>query len=242
MRHTQGPARRIDRLFIFGALPIALILGGATAAQGTQGGNSPNSNANARATSHQASGSAVTPAPTTSPQPLSNADQNGTGANPGTLSGCGAYCSTRDGSASLNGNGTGNAVGKPCAGCVGKADNKNPAGQAPSGPGDANAGYECDRNHGIGRSNPAHTSCTPPPTTTPLTPPTTPPATPLTTGGGGGTTFTGGSGTTFTGGSGTVSTAGGGLPFTGDSTGLLALTALVLLGSGSGLVVAARRR
>jgi len=239
VRHTHGPARRIDRLFVLGALPIALILGGAAAAQGAPDTNSPNSHANARAISNHVSGSAVITAPTTSPQPLSNADLNGTGANPGTLSGCGAYCSTRDGSAALNGNGTGNAVGKPCAGCVGKADNKNPAGQAPSGPGDANAGYECDRNHGIGRSNPAHTSCVP--TTTPTTPPTTPPSTPPTTGGGGGTTTTPGGGTTFTGGGGIVSTGGGGLPFTGDSTGLLALTALVLLGSGSGLVNAARR-
>src|SRR5436190_1332309 len=63
-----------------------------------------------------------------------------------------------------NGNGGGKATGKPCAGCVGKADNKNPKGQMPNGS-DANAGYECDRNHGIGRTNPAHTGCTstPPP-------------------------------------------------------------------------------
>jgi hypothetical protein len=77
----------------------------------------------------------------------------------------GPYDSTRDGSPSLNGNGGGNAVGKPCAGCVGKADNKDPPGQMPGGS-DANAGYECDRNHGIGRTNPAHTGCkatTPPP-------------------------------------------------------------------------------
>src|SRR4029077_1202665 len=75
----------------------------------------------------------------------------------------GPYCSTRDGSPSLNGNGGGKATGKPCAGCVGKADNKNPKGQMPNGS-DHNAGYECDRNHGIGRSNPAHTGCvaTPP--------------------------------------------------------------------------------
>ena len=32
-------------------------------------------------------------------------------------------------------------------------------GQYPNGT-DHNAGYECDRNHGIGRSNPAHTGCT----------------------------------------------------------------------------------
>jgi hypothetical protein len=97
---------------------------------------------------------------TTSPQPPSKADFSGHGANLH-----GPYDSTRDGSPSGNGNGNGNAVGKPCAGCVGKADNKNPHGQMPNGS-DPNAGYECDRNHGIGRTNPAHTGCTtstPPP-------------------------------------------------------------------------------
>ncbi|MFP5220569.1 MAG: hypothetical protein ACLGIG_12730, partial [Actinomycetes bacterium] len=91
----------------------------------------------------------------TSPQPLSTADKNGTGANPGDTH---AYCSTRDGSPSGNGNGGGEATGKPCAGCVGKADNKNPPGQAPDGT-DRNNGYECDGNKGIGRTNPAHTGC-----------------------------------------------------------------------------------
>ena len=91
----------------------------------------------------------------TSPQPASNADFTGHGANTH-----GPYDSTRDGSPSGNGNGTGNAIGKPCAGCVGKADNKNPPGQLPGGS-DANAGYECDRNHGVGRTNPAHTGCRP---------------------------------------------------------------------------------
>jgi hypothetical protein len=118
----------------------------------------------------------------TSPQPLSNADQNPGGAN-GQCPG-GPYCSTRDGSPSLNGNGSGDATGKPCAGCVGKADNKNPQGQMPGGS-DANNGYECDGNNGIGKGNPAHTSCktipTPPPPVTPPVVPPTPPATPPTT-------------------------------------------------------------
>lgn len=70
----------------------------------------------------------------------------------------GAYHSTCDGSPSLNGNGGGQATGKPCAGCVGAADNKNPPGQAPDGS-DANNGYECDGNSGIGKTNPAHTGC-----------------------------------------------------------------------------------
>lgn len=97
-----------------------------------------------------------------------------------------SYASTCDGSPSLNGQGDGNATGKPCAGCVGAADNKNPKGQFPDGS-DANNGYECDGNQGIGKTNPAHTGCqaqvqvTPPPTppvTPPVTPPLTPPVTP----------------------------------------------------------------
>jgi len=95
----------------------------------------------------------------TSPQPISNADANSGGAN-GQCPG-GAYCSTRDGSPSMNGNGGGKATGKACAGCVGRADNKNPAGQKPDAT-DNNAGYECDTNHGIARGNPAHTACIPP--------------------------------------------------------------------------------
>ena len=111
------------------------------------------------ASSHVTSGTAGTSGDPSSPQPESNADQNPGGANNG--GDCGSYCSTRDGSPSGNGNGGGKATGKPCAGCVGKADNKNPPGQFKDGS-DHNAGYECDRNHGIGRSNPAHTGCTPP--------------------------------------------------------------------------------
>jgi hypothetical protein len=111
----------------------------------------------------------------TSPQPISNADANTGGANGQCPDG--PYCSTRDGSASGNGNGGGNATGEPCAGCVGKADNKNPKGQMPDAS-DANAGYECDTNHGIARTNPAHTGCvTPSPecVPTPEVPCVTPP-------------------------------------------------------------------
>ena len=107
----------------------------------------------------------TTAASDTSPQPFSNADLNNTGAND--TSSSNQYLSTRNGSPSQNGSGNGLANGKPCAGCVGKADNKNPQGQFPNGS-DANSGYECDANHGIGQSNPAHTGCTPAagPTTT----------------------------------------------------------------------------
>ena len=81
----------------------------------------------------------------------------GSGGNGANTSG--PYNDTCDGSASQNGNGGGEAKGKPCAGCVGKADEKNPPGQLP-GPSDKNKGYECDSNKGIGKGNPAHTGCT----------------------------------------------------------------------------------
>ena len=51
-------------------------------------------------------------------------------------------------------------AGKPCNGCVGNADDKTPPGQMKNDP-DKNAGYECDRNKGVGRGNPAHTTCVP---------------------------------------------------------------------------------
>jgi hypothetical protein len=104
----------------------------------------------------------------------------------------GPYESVCPSGPSLNGNGKGNAVGKPCAGCVGSADDKQPQGQLPGG-NDPNAGYECDRNHGVGRTNPAHTrpcaspttttaiTTAPPPTTTAAPPPTTTAAPPPTT-------------------------------------------------------------
>jgi LPXTG-motif cell wall-anchored protein len=107
------------------------------------------------------SGNASTTGEVTSPQPESNADRTDRGANAGTCSGDQrdhAYCSTRDGSPSQNGVGDGKATGRPAAGSVGKADNKNPKGQYPDGS-DRNAGYECDRNQGIGQGNPAHTGC-----------------------------------------------------------------------------------
>src|SRR4051812_4990051 len=96
----------------------------------------------------------------TDPQPPSNADFSDHGANTH-----GPYDSTRDGSDSQNGNGDGNANGKPCAGCVGKADNKNPPGQEKTDPQGTfpNNGYECDNNNGIGKTNPAHTGCGPTP-------------------------------------------------------------------------------
>lgn len=76
----------------------------------------------------------------------------------GGANGPGSYGTTCNGSASGNGASTSNNSSKPCAGCVGNADNKNPPGQYPNG-NDPNAGYECDRNQGVGQTNPAHTGC-----------------------------------------------------------------------------------
>jgi LPXTG-motif cell wall-anchored protein len=108
--------------------------------------------------SHHTEGNASTTGEYNEPQPESTADQNDGGANAGTCPE-GQYCSTRDGSASQNGEGDGKATGRPCMGCVGKADNKNPNGQVGESP-SKNKGYECDDNKGIGKGNPAHTGCT----------------------------------------------------------------------------------
>ena len=118
-----------------------------------------------QATTHSSSGTAGTSGTPSSPQPQSTADMNSGGAN-GQCPG-GEYCSTRHGAASGNGNGNGKATGKPCAGCVGRADNKNPRGQETASPRAVfpNNGYECDNNNGIGRTNPAHTGCASPSTT-----------------------------------------------------------------------------
>ncbi|MFP5254064.1 MAG: hypothetical protein ACLGH4_09750, partial [Actinomycetes bacterium] len=92
-------------------------------------------------------------------QPNSGADDNPGGANGQCADYEGVYCSTRDGSASENGNNVGKSTGRPCAGCVGRADNKNPQGQKPDAKRDGNSGYECDGNNGIAKGNPAHTMC-----------------------------------------------------------------------------------
>jgi len=72
----------------------------------------------------------------------------------GANGGCGAYCPSGVGAPS----GNGNATNQPAAGTVGKADAKNPPGQAPDGS-DNNKGYECDLNQGVGKTNPAHSGC-----------------------------------------------------------------------------------
>jgi LPXTG-motif cell wall-anchored protein len=106
-------------------------------------------------------GTAATEGDVDGEQPESTADENDGGAN---SYDCeegpeGPYCGTERTEDSANGSGDGEATGRPGAGTVGKADNKNPKGQEP-GPSDANNGYECDGNQGIAKGNPAHTGCT----------------------------------------------------------------------------------
>src|SRR3954452_23463671 len=72
----------------------------------------------------------------------------------GANAGCGAYCPSGVG----NPSGNGNATNQPAAGTVGKADSKQPPGQAPDGT-DHNNGYECDGSQGVGHTNPAHSRC-----------------------------------------------------------------------------------
>lgn len=85
------------------------------------------------------------------------------------------------GQPSGNGKSTDNNGNRPCAGCVGNADYKNPPGQLPDGS-DDNRGYECDENEGIGKMNPAHSGCAPTPPTPPVnSPPSVVPPTPAVT-------------------------------------------------------------
>ncbi|HEX5771435.1 MAG TPA: hypothetical protein VFY11_10750 [Nocardioidaceae bacterium] len=127
-------------------------------------------------------GNASTQGTVPSPQPESSADENDGGANAYDCEDgpVGPYCATTR-HESRNGLGDGEAVGRPAAGSVGRADNKNPPGQEP-GPEDGNRGYECDwpgerPNQGIAEGNPAHTGCV-----SQVKPPVTPeqPVTPVT--------------------------------------------------------------
>jgi len=110
----------------------------------------------------------------------SDNSDTGVGANQG-----GPYDNTCPAGDSENGKGNGGANGRPCAGCVGNADDKNPPGQLP-GPQDNNKGYECENpnkdgnNNGIGRGNgnPAHTGCQPQVVVNPPNPPNPPPEPP----------------------------------------------------------------
>ena len=159
------------------ALGAALCMGGtAWAAPGGDGNGHGHGPGHGVGGGQGSTSAPASPAPSAAPTAPTGTPHGANGQCPG-----GPYCATGTGAPAGNGNGKGKAVGKPCAGCVGNADNKNPKGQLPGGS-DGNNGYECDGNHGIGRTNPAHTGCTVPPVTpTPpvSTPPvSTPPVTP----------------------------------------------------------------
>ncbi|HEV3475667.1 MAG TPA: hypothetical protein VG602_09935 [Actinomycetota bacterium] len=129
-----------------------------------KGGSTGGSSTTSSSTTSSTSTTVTSQGATHGPQPTC------TNKHPRTPTGS-AYDSTCDGTASLNGNGTGGG-GRPCAGCVGNADYKNPPGQFPDGT-DANNGYECDGNSGVGKTNPAHSGCRPP-----VVPPPVPPGPP----------------------------------------------------------------
>ncbi len=145
---------RLTTAAVAALVTCVLSLGAAAGAMAGAGGNGNGGGSQATATGG-GSNSTATSGPGNSAQGCDGTHHSDTGhgANQG-----GPYDNTCDGSPSGNGNGNGQATGKPCAGCVGNADDKNPKGQMPNGS-DHNAGYECDRNHGIGRTNPAHTGC-----------------------------------------------------------------------------------
>jgi hypothetical protein len=189
----------VSALFLVGFLTALLWAGGALPAQATTGGvpaaphaDSDRGNAGNGGQGHGAGGvaglpdaapddgsSEVVPPP---PDPaLQGAGQDG-GAND---TSAGPYDpdpadpgASGVGQPSGNGKSTENSGKRPCAGCVGKADYKNPPGQLPDGS-DHNKGYECDENQGVGKMNPAHSGCAPgaaPSQISPPTPAVTPPA------------------------------------------------------------------
>src|SRR5919199_1804847 len=80
-------------------------------------------------------------------------DQNATSHTPNSSSQPAATQATSTATPSGNGNQSdGKHGGEPCSGCVGNADNKTPGVTN----NDKNAGYECNRNGGVGQTNPAH--------------------------------------------------------------------------------------
>ena len=131
--------------------------GGDSDLAGGGAGNSENSTKDRPSDASNGPGTGQEPAPgCTNPHQGADPNQGGANQNPG------PYDNTCNGRPSENGNGGGNANGRPCMGCVGNADDKNPPGQKRPDGRDGNAGYECDRNNGIGKGNPAHTDCQPP--------------------------------------------------------------------------------
>ena len=128
-----------------------------------------------------ASTSSTSSSPSQAKYECSDSHHSNTGHGANNDGGYQSTCDETDFGGNGQESGPGKQTGKPCAGCVGNADDKNPPGQFPDGS-DHNSGYECDGrdrpadnqqgngNHGIGDENPAHTGCTPAPVipTTPV--------------------------------------------------------------------------
>jgi hypothetical protein len=132
------------------AISLCIALVWATAALAASNSQSANGN---NGKSESAPGHA--PATTTQTTTTTKHSLSGHGANHS-----GPYDANYTGAPSANGNSSVKSTGRPLAGSVGNADNKNPHGQYPNAATDGNNGYECDGNHGIARTNPAHTrSC-----------------------------------------------------------------------------------
>ena len=102
----------------------------------------------------------TTTAPVEEAAVTASADTTAAAARRDDQGGGGPYTPDPTASPTPSGNGNGGGGGnRPCAGCVGKADGKNPPGQLPGAEDDGNSGYECDGNSGASRGNPAHTQC-----------------------------------------------------------------------------------
>jgi hypothetical protein len=130
--------------------------------------------------------------------------------------------------------------GKPCDGCAGNADGKEPPGQS-NRPSDSNKGHKCDGNKGVGKGNPAHTGCATTTTTTTTTTDNTTPTTDTTTPTTSTTTpSTQVLGETISRGStqvlGATATRAGALARTGSDLGVLTVLGVGLLLSGAVLV------
>lgn len=144
---------RLGRMMLAGVMLLTISLPGSVAFAAQGGNGIGNAGKNGQGGSNANANSAAPNSDQVCDGDSGGKSDTGHGANQGD-----AYDNTCPSGASDNGNGEGLATGQPCAGCVGQADDKNPAGQLQNVP-DLNNGYECDGNSGIAKTNPAHTGC-----------------------------------------------------------------------------------
>ena len=166
--------KKLNRMPLVLAIAMIMVLVvaiSAWAAPSEQGEEKGKGNDKKEAQAQPAAQPTPTPTPTDDGDPCTTTHGSDTGNGANTDGPDNEYTSRCDGRASDNGNDSGGGGGRPCAGCVGNADDKNPPGQAPNDT-DSNKGYECDGNNGVGgkksnaapAGNPAHTGCRIPPT------------------------------------------------------------------------------